>query len=258
MKKVNLFDFEFISVDSIIETADAIMAYDDKFSCIVITPNAYIIQLLHKSEYTDILAFARQAAFVLPDGIPIVWLSKLLYGAKGLKTRLTGSDLFPVIWRKIIAGGKRVSFVVANNHLGELFKKEYPEACNFIVPDIFDPNDKKYLQKIVSQIRNIILQNQSEYVFIGISDPKQTMICMHLTNLLKKETIQTPCKILLLGASFEFYHGMVPRANKIIQKAGMEWLFRFMLEPRRLWKRYTIENLKFIKLCIKEIFKKKY
>ncbi len=61
------------------------------------------------------------------------------------------------------------------------------------------------------------------------------------------------CFVLLLGASFEFYFGIKSRAPGWMQRNGLEWLHRFASEPRRMWKRYTVDNFRFAWMSLKEL-----
>jgi len=66
-----------------------------------------------------------------------------------------------------------------------------------------------------------------------------------------------PRFVLLLGASFEFYFGLKSRAPQWMQRSGLEWLHRFASEPRRMWKRYTVDNARFVWLSLQEVSSRK-
>ena len=72
----------------------------------------------------------------------------------------------------------------------------------------------------------------TDIVWIGLSTPKQEIFAYRLSKYTKVHFIIT------VGAAFDFYTGKVKQAPKYIQKAGLEWLFRLLMEPKRLWKRY--------------------
>jgi N-acetylglucosaminyldiphosphoundecaprenol N-acetyl-beta-D-mannosaminyltransferase len=91
-------------------------------------------------------------------------------------------------------------------------------------------------------------------VFLGLNFPKQEKLGMHIAASLGDDA-ERSALVLLLGASYEFYFGLKPRAPRWMRRYGLEWLHRFMQEPLRLWKRYTVDNLRFIGLALKELFR---
>ncbi len=100
-----------------------------------------------------------------------------------------------------------------------------------------------------NQVAEQIKQSNADILFVGISSPKKE-------NFLRswRSVINVPvCHGV--GGSFDVVAGITKRAPLWMQNAGLEWLFRLMQEPRRMWKRYMITNSIFIKLSIQEIFK---
>jgi len=91
----------------------------------------------------------------------------------------------------------------------------------------------------VAKCANFIAENPARYVFICVGSPQQEMIA-------KAALERSDCKGLGLcvGASLDFIGGRTKRAPKWMQKTRMEWLFRLLSEPKRLWKRYLIEGPK--------------
>lgn len=254
MKRIRLFDLQFWAAPSVEAVAAHIikMSDGDKKHKLLITPNAYIIQLLHKPQYADLLQYAQSADFILPDGMPVVWLSKLINPKDHLPARLTGSDLFPVLWQQIKTNGFKATFILPDIDTSEFFLKEYPHGCNTFVPDFFSEKDNQYIDFIADAAVELITNQQSDFLFIGISDPKQSLISRQVSEKLKISGYPKGITIGLLGASFQFYLGKIERAPKWMSKLGLEWLFRFAKEPVRLWKRYTSDNLRFIHLGYKE------
>lgn len=252
MRKVSLFGYPFIADTNLEEISGEIIKQSSTKRQLVFTPNAYILQLFSRSEYIPLKEYTQKADFILPDGIPIVWLSKLKYKNNFIQQRITGSDLFPVLWSKIKEKGLKATFIVANQSIADAFLSDYPGNCNIIVPDFFSENDTDYINQVAAQTINKIEQIDSAFLFIGISDPKQTLLSKNIENKLAGSGSNLTFTTSLLGASFEFYFGTTKRAPRWMQKSGLEWLYRFAKEPQRLWKRYTIDNLKFLLLALKE------
>ena len=91
-----------------------------------------------------------------------------------------------------------------------------------------------------------------EFVFVGISFPKQQAIALALIDACEARGERPPI-MLTLGASFEMYLGLCARAPRMMQRLGLEWFFRFLREPRRLFKRYFVADLRFAWLVLREL-----
>ncbi|HEY4208558.1 MAG TPA: WecB/TagA/CpsF family glycosyltransferase [Puia sp.] len=258
MEKVPLFGFQFWNASDEEEVASLLTGarrkdlFKDDNVNFLITPNAFDIAQYH-TKYSTIHRFFKDAGVVLADGMPIVWLSRLNKRAS-LKNRIAGSDLFPVLWQKIKEEKKKAFFILPNKTLGEKLTSEHSLA-QYIVPGIFDEDADAYVEKFLAENIEQIKAFRPEYIFIGITLPKQQKIAMRLHHLLSGKT-DFNCLIAILGASFEFYFGLKKRAPAFFQKSGTEWLYRFCQEPKRTWRRYTIGNLVFIRIAMQELIKR--
>lgn len=254
--KANIFGFDFISASSVDEVAAAIVeeTLTSQKVAFLITPNAY--QVVHYSDKDNrsLKEFYSRSAYILPDGMPIVWLSKVK--ETQLQSRLTGSDLFPAMWARIKQQNIPVSLVLPSADVAGRFEQEY-DRCSSIVPKFFSADESDYIDQLAKDVAGQIIDNNSRFVFLGLGFPKQELLGIAIEEQLRKKNYQQGVLILLLGASFEFYFGMKKRAPAFFRKTGLEWLYRFMQEPGRLWKRYTVDNAKFILLGIGELFKPK-
>ncbi|NND95512.1 MAG: WecB/TagA/CpsF family glycosyltransferase [Flavobacteriales bacterium] len=249
METVRLFDFDFHSAHN----CDKILAYLSDWTLqegqlpVLITPNVDQIVKFNREENKGLKARLQNAALVLPDGQPLIWSSKLKKGS-ALKSRLTGSDLFPILWSQFQNEGKRVFFILPRKSLGEEFEKQY-DNCAFYSPPFFSLTNGEEYQAVLEECILAIRRFSPEHVMIGLGFPKQERLALDLIDEFHKEKIFYH----LLGASFEFYHGKKKRAPKWMQKAGLEFLHRMIMEPGRMIKRYLIEDLAFIPLLIKEL-----
>lgn len=246
-----LFGFRFSELTSVRDVSARLLAEREQGVRFLITPNAAICTYFHQAKHRELFLFYKDSAYVLPDGMPIVWLGRL----KGIPLhRLAGSDLFPVLWADIKARDLSAVFVLARQELADRLGQEYPN-CRFVVPPMFAITDQERVAQIVQEV---VQQQQAlgaAFVFLGITFPKQEFLGKEIAQALNG----TPnCGVLLLtlGASFEFYLKLKTRAPQWMQRAGLEWLYRFLKEPRRLWKRYTVDNFRFLWLALKEIFRK--
>ena len=256
-KRVQLFDFGF-NIATNVEEVAAQMMYDAKRNSVpgcdfVITPNAYTI--VKYNEAKTLKEHFKSSAYILPDGMPIVWLSKLVGNVK-LPARICGSDLFPALWRLIKVEQMHATLIVPQSSVAKLFKTDYLLA-DCIVPPFFSEFDDAYIQQLANEVVDCIEGTGSRFVFLGLAFPKQEKLGMAIERILQERKFKDRVLVLLLGASYEFYFGIKARAPMVFRKLGLEWLHRFLSEPGRLWNRYTIDNAKFLGLVFSEIIKSK-
>jgi N-acetylglucosaminyldiphosphoundecaprenol N-acetyl-beta-D-mannosaminyltransferase len=246
-----LFGFPFVSEASIAAITDRLLATqpDDGLLPLVVTPNVDYIVRLAEPDMAPLRAALQRARWVLPDGQPIVWASRA--GGQPLAARLPGSAVFPVLWRAVIAQRRRAVAVVARESTGARLQAELP-GLGVVVPPMFDEADEVQLAAVVAQCWDVVQQIEPEFVFIGISFPKQQQLALALIDL-AREHGKVPPLFLTFGAAFEMYLGLHRRAPRWMQEAGLEWLFRFALEPKRLFRRYFVTDMRFIPMLCREV-----
>jgi len=182
------------------------------------------------------------------DGMPLVWALKL----KGYREieRICGSDLMPAVLEMAEKEGYSNYFYGGtNNCLKKLeynLKKKFPKLK---IAGSYSPPFKKLNEEENRWIIENIKQTNSRLIWVGLSTPKQEeWMYRNKKNL-------NDCVLIGVGAVFDFIAGNVRRAPYWMQMSGLEWLFRLMHEPRRLWKRYLIGNMVFLWLVLKELAK---
>jgi N-acetylglucosaminyldiphosphoundecaprenol N-acetyl-beta-D-mannosaminyltransferase len=250
MTTQNIFNLNFVAADNFDEIIESIIEETNTVSFpVVITPNVDLT--VHLNHNKALLPIFQNARFILPDGAPIIWFSKLL--RKPLKKRLAGSDLFPLVWRAAMHHQKKVFLVLPNEEVKSKLAIEYPTA-QFYIPPFFDAT-KEEVETEAQKIFPLIQQHQPDFVFLGLRYPKQEMLIVNLHDKLKVADVKMPL-FFNLGASYEFYTGMKSRAPKWLQNVGLEWLHRFLSEPKRTFKRYFYDDLYIFVLFMKELFKK--
>ena len=173
-----------------------------------------------------------------PDGMPLVWLGRL----RGRKVeRVCGPDLLPALCDQSRQFGYRHFFYggaegVAEQ-LSQCLQQRFPglQVAGTYTPP-FRPLTPEEDEEIITKIN----QAKPDFVWVGLSTPKQDeWIATHQAKL------DVP-NLLAVGAAFDFHSGNLRRAPRWIQQIGLEWLFRMMREPRRLWRRYLLGNTMFI------------
>ena len=96
----------------------------------------------------------------------------------------------------------------------------------------------------------MLRESRAQIVFVGITSPLKEYLVEYLQNQ------DLNCVFMGVGGSFDVVSGNIPRAPKWVQNIGMEWLFRVLQEPGRLWKRYFFGNIEFITSVYREKFRK--
>ncbi len=192
----------------------------------------------------------------LPDGMPVVWVGRMkgaklmqrCYGPAFFERLLTASANLPV--DHFFCGGKEG---VAEDLKATVSRK----FGNHRVTGVYSPPFRDMTEEEMRALGQRITESGAHIVWIGISTPRQEKFARRLA-----EYTQTHY-IITVGAAFDFHTGRVKQAPRWMQNMGMEWFFRLLMEPRRLYKRYLEIVPKFIWLNIKEfmdfyIFKKKH
>lgn len=181
------------------------------------------------------------------DGKSILWAAKMLNIP--LKERVTGIDLFLKLVQVANKKGYKIYLFGAKQEVVErvkdIFEKQYP---NLIVAGyrngFFSEADEP---EIVLDMAN----SGADMAFIGFSSPKKEYWVNKYIDQLNIPFVMG------VGGSFDVVAGVTKRAPLWMQKCGLEWFYRFIQEPRRLWKRYIIGNMKFIILTLKTKFNHK-
>jgi len=256
IRRLELFGLDFQAGLSVEEISDDVM---NRSECdpgripLLITPNVDQIVKLSRRDQLSLKQELSKSQWILPDGQPIIAVSKIKYGKAGLPARLTGSDFFPVVWKRILNTNARVLFIVPQLILGEKFKEEHSSSL-FYSPPYFDLNDNEQVQTILREIKELCSREAFDFVFIGLGFPKQEILAFSIFEHLTEHNKPFP-KIFLLGASFEFYFGLKKRAPVFWQKLGIEFVHRLLTEPKRMAKRYLVDDVAFLRIAWNELRK---
>ncbi|MCB0457959.1 MAG: WecB/TagA/CpsF family glycosyltransferase [Flavobacteriaceae bacterium] len=182
---------------------------------------------------------------ITADGQSVVWASKFL--GKPLKERVAGIDLMIKLVEIAAEKGYKVYLFGAKEEVVKKVVEGYTEKYG---PSLiagyrngyFKPEDEV-------QIAKNIAQSKANMLFVAITSPiKENFLKTH------KEILKDVNLIMGVGGSFDVIAGVTKRAPLWMQKIGMEWFYRLIQEPKRMWKRYLIGNSKFIGLVLKERF----
>lgn len=184
-----------------------------------------------------------RAGLVTPDGMPLVWLGRL--AGRRHVGRVYGPDLLAALCEHSLAAGRRHFFYGGSERalalLREVLERRYPglQVAGMIAPP-FRPLTPAEEADMVAAINAA----RPDIVWVGLGTPKQERwMAAHVERL--KASV-----LIGVGAAFDFHAGLKPQAPRWMQRAGLEWLFRLATEPRRLWRRYLINNPLFIAALI--------
>lgn len=248
--RVHLFGLDFVTDASIDDLAELLVADGTNRDSAtpwhtVVTPN--VDHLIHYAGDPVERAVAEAAYLVLPDGMPIVWASRLL-GAR-LQQRLAGSDLFAAWWQRVRASQRRVLVLAANEELATRLRAEHPLARCLVAP-LFQADDDVAVQNLVDLILGEIEQHNPDAIVVGLSMAKAHVLARELCRC--SVPAHGAPLLLLLGASAEFHVGLQKRAPRWVQRAGLEWVQRLLSNPRRLAKRYLVDDIAFVPMVWRE------
>ncbi len=196
----------------------------------------------------------KQAEIVTPDGMPLTWALRLLFGIK--QQRVCGMDILPDLIKKaenlqipvFFYGGTLSMLDTAKHYL----EKNYPQLK---IAGSYSPPFRKLSYSEENELVETINNTGAKMVFVVLGCPKQEKWIASMKNKIKATMIG-------VGGAMSVFVGLQKRAPLWMQKSGLEWFFRLMTEPKRLFKRYFVSNFLFIMLILNEfilvkIFRKK-
>lgn len=213
----------------------------------VVTPNVdHLCRLTRDTAFRDAYG---GASLVLADGAPILWFSRLL--GRPLREKLSGSDLVPRLSAYAAAKGYRVFFFGAGPGVAEeaaaRLTARYPglPVVGAVSPPMGFYDDPVEAQAMAESVRRA----EADICFVALGAPHQELWMSRY-----HQAAGVPVMIGI-GAGLDFVAGRVRRAPRWVQRAGLEWLWRLCREPRRLWRRYLIDDSYFLVLLWREFQK---
>lgn len=225
------------------------MVESDTFS-LVVTPNVdHLMKIQNDSIFRGIYDAAN---LVVADGVPLLWASNIL--GTPLKERINGTDLFIKLCE--VSAVKEYSIFLLGGNKGVAQKACYElkimfpdiNIAGFYCPEFgFDKDTNE-----CHRIQEIILASKADILFVGLGAPKQE-------KWINFYGPGTNVKLAIgVGVSFSFISGDLKRAPLWMQRGGLEWFWRLLFEPRRLWRRYIIEDMPFFWLIGKAWLRRYY
>ena len=209
----------------------------------VVTPNIdHIVKLESDKEFQEVY---KEADLILTDGMPLIWISKLKKNP--IKEKVSGSDLFPEVCKLAANKGYKVFLLGAAEGVAakaaENLKLKY-KGLNIVgtySPSYGFEKNEYEIQQIIKMIKEV----KPDILAVGLGAPKQEKFLYKYRNQLNVPVA------LAIGASIDFEAGNVNRAPKWMQHIGLEWFYRLCKEPKRMFKRYFVDDVKILRLIFK-------
>ena len=215
-------------------------ARESRYVCFGVA--ASLMEAHDSPQYREVLA---EAALVVPDGMPLVCMLK--WQRIGAATRVYGPD----VTRRVLEAAANVQIPVgflggtpqALTRLVDWTRHRFPAIQ--VAFAVSPPFRAATAEEDADLTRNI---NRSgvRILFVGLGGAKQD-------HWMHSHRGKVQCVMLGVGAAFDFLSGVKPQAPLWMQSTGLEWLFRLAIEPRRLWRRYLLQNPRFVALAFAQI-----
>ncbi|MEM8490029.1 MAG: WecB/TagA/CpsF family glycosyltransferase [Pseudomonadota bacterium] len=214
----------------------------------VVACNAHVsVTAFRHRDYWEALS---RADLTVPDGAPVAWVMRKL-GRKHQR-RVAGQELMTETLRLAAASGLPVFFYGSTDpvlsRLSAELKKQFP---NLQIAGCISPPYREQFDDVDHDAVEQIKASGARIVFVGLGCPKQEKwMALHKDSL--------PAVCFGVGAAFDFFSGDVKRAPKFLRDLGLEWAYRFLQEPRRLWRRYLVTNSVFIWAAMQQLFRARF
>ena len=229
-----------ISMSNLLKGFASLIRSNTKAS-VCITP---VNSILAARKNAQVLAIYNNATYTLCDGVPVLWASRFV--GTPIEQRITGLDLLPALLEFCATHNFSLFFLGASPGVGDALKAKaellHPSINikGVYCPPFAAKFEKAENDKMIAAINEV----KPDIVLVSLTAPKQDIwISENLEMLNTKIAIG-------IGGAFEVTAGLINRAPLWMQKAGLEWFYRFTQEPKRMFKRYFIEAPIFIPLVI--------
>jgi N-acetylglucosaminyldiphosphoundecaprenol N-acetyl-beta-D-mannosaminyltransferase len=211
----------------------------------VITANAAILCMMRRD--AELRQACRDGDLVVADGMSVVWTSRL--AGRPFPERVAGVDMMAKLLEEASAHGLRVYFLGARREVvEELVRRCAREFPHLVVAGF---RDGYFGREAHADVIEDIRRAAPHMLFVGMPTPFKEIWCER-----HREALDVPV-IMGVGGSFDVLAGYVRRAPPLLQALGLEWCWRLLMEPRKMWKRYLVTNAQYLWLAAGEILKRR-
>lgn len=227
-----------LSMEQTLQTIEGFIASGKPHQHVVVN----VDKLVKAQKDPELRRIINECALINADGMPVVWASRLL--GRPLKERVAGVDLFDALMGRAAEKGWRVYLLGAKEEVvskvRDVYSRRFPRL-------VFAGHRNGYWKpEEEQQVVDDITAARADLLFVAISSPKKEQFL---------GAYQAQMRIpfaMGVGGTFDVFAGKVKRAPVWMQKTGLEWFYRFLQEPRRMFRRYFIEDMAFIGLLFSE------
>jgi N-acetylglucosaminyldiphosphoundecaprenol N-acetyl-beta-D-mannosaminyltransferase len=204
-------------------------------------------KLVKAQKDPDLRRIINDCDLINVDGMPVVWASRLL--GRPLKERVAGVDLFEALMRRAAVKGWRVFLLGAKeevvSRVRELYEVKYPGLVIAGHRNGYWKGEEEEAQ-VVQEVKRA----RADILFVAISSPKKEQFLGRW-----QAEMRVPFA-MGVGGTFDVAAGLVKRAPVWMQQVGLEWFYRFLQEPRRMFRRYFVEDMAFVGLLAREMLRR--
>lgn len=228
-----------LSMEETLQTIEGFIASGKPHQHVVVN----VDKLVKAQNDPELRQIINECALINADGMPVVWASRLL--GKPLKERVAGVDLCDALLRRAAEKGWRVYLLGAKEEVvakvRQIYSERYPQL-------VFAGHRNGYWKpEQEQQVVDNITAARADVLFVAISSPKKEQFL---------GAYQAQMRIpfaMGVGGTFDVFSGKVKRAPVWMQKTGLEWFYRFLQEPTRMFRRYFIEDIAFLGMLVREL-----
>jgi N-acetylglucosaminyldiphosphoundecaprenol N-acetyl-beta-D-mannosaminyltransferase len=234
-----------VQIPEVVAQMEEWIARRDGCRYIAVTGMHGVMEAHHDGEFKTIL---NSAGLVVADGMPLVWIGRR-HGFE-MRRRVYGPELIETFCKETAKNGYRHFFYGGAPGIAEeLAARFVAKFPGMIVAGAYGPPFRALTREEDSLIIQAIERVQADIVWVGLSTPKQERWMYE-----HRERLNVPV-LVGVGAAFDFHTGRIAQAPEWMRERGLEWLFRLMMEPRRLWRRYLVHGGEFGALVLLELLR---
>jgi N-acetylglucosaminyldiphosphoundecaprenol N-acetyl-beta-D-mannosaminyltransferase len=225
-----------VQIPEVVGRIEEWIARRDGCHFIAVTGMHGVMEAQHDPGFKAVL---NAADLVVPDGMPLVWLSRV--HGHALRRRVYGPELMLAFCEQTSANAYRHFFYGGKpgvaEKLAKMLAQRFPGIC---VAGTYSPPFRPLTAEEDEEVVALINAAAADVVWVGLSTPKQERWMSEHRNCLRASVL------VGVGAAFDIHSGVVRQAPRWMRENGLEWLFRLLQEPRRLWWRYLGYGSEFV------------
>lgn len=240
VNRVELFGLKIVSgrYDDVLNELRQRISENSKPPELIATLNSHFVDLYYlDNQFAEAL---HHCDIIVPDGMPLLWIARAVN--RKLESRITGRDLFPILCEFAASNGLSIYMMGDTQETlartAQVLKEKFPtiRIAGYHSPSFPFMIGSSEDEEVV----RLINESRADLLFVALGAPKQEVWMYRNRTRLKIKAM------IGLGASFRFFIGKSSVAPVVLQNTGLEWFWRLLHEPRRLWYRYTVGNFRFI------------